>query len=248
VLIIILAGHLTHMQHYWVRVEHFSLGWIIFAVLVVGIGLLVRRLSRPAVSAPQAAVRAEAPARTSSDIGLWQSSAPAAVILSLLATLFLRAIDAAPPSDPRLGDWPVLASHWQGPLPAGNAWVPHYVGASQEARAAYRSGAATVEVYVNLYARQAPGAELIFYQNTVAPPSGERWVVERQYRVGGRVTQREPVAQLLYGVRSFTRPVPSGVLAFAARCDDGDCDAASRALADFKNHYGRALLTLIPTH
>ena len=248
VLIIILAGHLTHMQHYWVAVEHASLGWIIFAVLVVGLGLLVRRLSSPTDSIASAAVPAMTPASAASNVGVWKSAAPAAVILLLLATLFLRSLDAAPTSSPRLGDWPVVASHWQGPLPARSGWAPHYVGATEEARAAYRSGAATVEVYVNFYARQAPGAELIFYQNTVMPPAGQRWVVERQYRVGGHVTQREPVAQLLYGVRSLTRPVPSGVLAFAARCDDGDCDAASRALADFKNQYGRALLTLIPTH
>ncbi len=250
VLIVILAGHLTHMRHYWVAVEHISLGWIIFAVLVVAIGLLVRRLTRPAgnvVSASEAAVRTTIPSATS-DVGVWKSAAPAAVILLLLVTLLLRSLDAAPAASPRLGDWPVLASHWQGPLPAGSAWAPHYVGVSQEARAAYRSGVATVEVYVNLYARQAPGAELVFYQNTVAPPAGELWVVDSQFQIGGHVTQREPVAQLLYGVRSLTRPVPSGVLAFAARCDHGDCDAARRALADFKNQYGRALLTLIPTH
>ena len=248
VLIIILAGHLTHMQHYWVTVEHASLGWIIFVVLVAGLGLLVRRLSAPVLSTAETAARAATPASAASAAGVWKATAPAAVILLLLATLLLRSLDAAPASSPRLGDWPVLASHWQGPLPATSAWVPHYVGTSQEARAAYRSGAATVEVYVNLYARQAPGAELVFYQNTVAAPAGERWVVESQFRVGGHVTQREPVAQLLYGVRSLTRPVPSGVLAFAARCGDGDCDAARRALADFKNQYSRALLTLIPTH
>jgi exosortase len=246
VLLIVLAGHVTHMQHYWVTVEHNSLGWIIFALLVVAIGLLVHRLSSPVLATPP--VREVSSARASADVGVWKVAAPAAVILLLLATHVLRSLDGAPASNARLGDWPVLASQWQGPLPANAAWVPHYVGPSQEARAAYRSGSTTIEVYVNLYAQQAPGAELIFYQNTLEPPAGARWIVESEYRIGGLVTARDPVAQLLYGVRSLTRPVPSGVLAFAVRCDDGDCDAASHALADFKNHYGRALLTLIPTH
>ena len=54
--IIIVAGHLTDMQHYLVSGEHYSFGWAVFAVAMAIYFLIVRRwvAERPAVAAPPA--------------------------------------------------------------------------------------------------------------------------------------------------------------------------------------------------
>lgn len=48
IFLIIVAGHLTNMQHYLVTVEHVSLGWMLFAVAMALFVSIVTRYSRPA--------------------------------------------------------------------------------------------------------------------------------------------------------------------------------------------------------
>lgn len=44
VFIIIVAGHMTDMQHYFVTVEHFNLGWFIFAFMFVALLFLFKKI------------------------------------------------------------------------------------------------------------------------------------------------------------------------------------------------------------
>src|SRR6185437_9872552 len=48
VIIVIAAGHLTNMTSYLVTHEHFSLGWAIFAVMLLAVWMLGRKLEQPA--------------------------------------------------------------------------------------------------------------------------------------------------------------------------------------------------------
>lgn len=269
VLIVIVAGHVTHMQHYLITVEHVSLGWVIFAVLIAAILLVMRRMhpeaEEPAVPfspAPRPHARA-----------LLQA-APAGVILLMPFVFTLRSAPAptAVQSSIRL---PLLVEEWEGPVPADPRWRPHFVGAQSEARAAYFSPQGSVETYVNFYADQRQGRELVYYENTLATPAswvveeqrlprlwgigagnapawmvvsaadGERWVISYVYKVDGRLTASAPFAQVWYGVAALAGRTSAGVFAVAARCG-GDCTKARALITSFQAAHAAELLAQIP--
>jgi EpsI family protein len=242
ILIIVLAGHATGMQHYLVSREHVSFGWALFAV---ALGVVVFVGARSAASAP-AAPRSPAPARPS-------LLARAAVV----ATLGLLPLAIALPPTGGVSRasglaLPRLSGTWEGPHPAASTWQPTFVGASASARAAYYSGARVVEVYVAEYATQERGRELVSSSNTfwqaewaardtgtgsfglpsrqrtrvVDAPDGGRWVVTYFYSVGGLRTGSPVLAQLFYGASSWVRATPSRVAVAAYRCDEVCGDGA----------------------
>lgn len=253
---VIYAGHVSRMQHYFVAVEHKSLGNAIFVVLLLAVFLLARRLA-----SPHSVQRASAGGRLAAE-----GSPGGRIVLVALLGLAIgltqaRASASLPP--PRLLGLPVATGTWQGPLPASPSWQPRYPGAADSRRAAYVSPAGTVEVYVNVYGEQRQGeGELIQYGNTLlAPgewtrawplqadalqpargpallafearaPSGQRWLVARVFDVGGKLTTSELAAQLSYGLQSTLRPVPAGVFALASQCD-GNCEAARALVKSF---------------
>ncbi len=185
--VVIWSGHVSHMQHYFVRVEHKSLGYAIFAVLL---GLLMWVASRLADAAPPAAPipRTSAPGSSASP---WPSSASAwprnfAWTLLAAAGIAVTAIPAVPGATGLLGGAPVLAARWNGPLPPAPVWRPNYVGAAQEQHVAYDGPSGPVEVYTNLYADQRSGRKLITYGNTLFP--------DDQWRIARGVAWWQPLA------------------------------------------------------
>src|SRR5262249_36630046 len=154
---------------------------------------------------------------------------------------------------------PRAGQGWQGPLTPSRRWAPEFAGASLQQRAAFQSEAGLrVETYRASYASQRAGAKLIYYSNRLGntdwlelsrspsrralrtgtlavrtlleqTPDGSRWLIDYYYVVDGVEATREWAAQLLYGVFSWGKPGPSGVVAVAAACLGG-CDSAERAL------------------
>lgn len=184
--IVVYAGHVTHMQHYFVRVEHKSLGYAIFAVLL---GLLMWVASRLAdansdTDAPEAShtptsgLPPSAPGRTWPRHLAW-------VLLAAFGIL-VTAIPAVRAATGQIGSVPMLAARWNGPLPAASVWHPRYAGAEQELHVAYDSAAGPIEVYVNLYADQRSGRKLITYGNTILP--------DPQWRIARRTRWWQPLA------------------------------------------------------
>lgn len=171
--IIIYAGHVTHMQHHLVAVEHITFGNAVFAVLVVCVTLLARRLSRPEVR-EQPSERSSTPPEANLPPAADAARSPrwAAVPLGLLvATLVTNQVRAsARPEGHAMKDLPGATAPWAGPLAPGDAWMPDYQGADDHRRGAYSSPAGTVEVYANRYAAQRQGSELILYRNTLLAP------------------------------------------------------------------------------
>jgi EpsI family protein len=266
-MIVIVAGHATDMQHYFVAVEHETLGWVIFGILVLAIAYLSYRYRGDGDRQPSAP-----PAQQQ------HLSWPAVVIPVVLMTLALVAtprLNAAETFDAHLGALPVLADRWQGPLPVSGEWRPHFVGPTRELRAAYDSDLGGVEIYANVYGVQVPGRELIFYANSlqangewsdlrlapavssggpleedgrisllVSAAADGRWLVSYVYVIDGRVTGSEWLAQAFYGLRSLRGVAPSGVLAVAARCAS-DCEAARSLLGAFWKDQGPRFIALI---
>ena len=193
--------------------------------------------------------------------------------IGLLATTFGATHLAAHAVTGRsaIGPLPIATGTWQGPLPEAVEWQPRYPGASEERRAAYRSGPGVVELYVNVFSEQRQGAELVGYGNTfLGPgawrrawpvvagslgkdlvafeawaPDGTLWLISSAYEVGGLVTRSDPTAQLAYGIMSVLHPVPAGVLALATRCDE-NCDAARALVASFWDDMSGLILATVP--
>jgi len=273
VIVIIYAGHLTRMQHYWVSVEHLTMGMVIFGILLLVVLLLARLLSPPADAdaAAGAAPAAPAPAQPLPP-GTWLAPA----MLAATGMVVLLAPDMPRAGPARLAAVPVLAGPFNGPLPPDGRWHPSFPGAVDEIRVAYGAGTHRIEVYVNLFTDEAPGRKLVYYENSIltphewqvaeAPPwwaplagasgarplvltaragSSARWAVAYGYVVGGQLTANALLAQLLLGALSFGGPVGAGVVGVAVDCA-GDCEAAGRLAAGFWEAQGAPLARLIP--
>jgi exosortase len=271
---VIYVGHISNMQNYLVAVEHRSFGTVIFAVLLVLISLAARRFA-PEIAPSPAAASAEIPSSAPSapSPGLWRATLPMILLLVAVVVMQIRAM--APRAAASLNPFPVLASTWQGPLPPLPGWAPDYAGSDGARRAAYTSPDGTVEVYANTYAEQTQGKELVNYENTLlapgdwhrdwplrtetltpeqAPPlaafeadddTGQRWIIAYQFKVGRWQGTSEATAQLAYGMQSFLRPTPAGVVALASRCNE-NCEAARALVISFWNSTSASMRAVVP--
>lgn len=264
VYVIILAGYMTDMQHYLVRVEHYKFGWLVFAIMMVGFFLIARRMPLNEVENRTAPL--------SDNIGSAAAVRGAAFALAVLAlapvwNALVPLAPAAAPAQPSL--LPQNPGSWRGPAAdAQTAWKPNFVGADLTAQGAYISGERRVAAYTALYLSQVQDRELVGYRNSVsganavvaaemriaAPvPSieatlqgeaGGQAIVRYFYEIDSTATNRGILAQLAYAVRSlFGNPV-SRVVAVHAECVP-DCAAARASLDDFQQAMGTGGLTTV---
>lgn len=266
IVIVIYAGHVSGMRHYFVANEHHSLGTALFAVLLLVVLLAGRKITAGAPG--QRDTAAANPAGTG--FAVWRVACVALLALASLASLHAPRETMA-----RLGPPPVAAGRWQGPLPPQAGWRPHFAGADDEVRMAYASASGIVELYLNVYGNQDNSRELIRYgNNIIAPalwtplwqePSGAArggasgwaeqhmrgpddrvWLVTYAYLVDGRLHRSGLIAKLAYGWHSLFGAAPSGVLAAAAACAPGNCDSARMLVADFWENMQPSMRALMP--
>lgn len=268
IVIVIYSGHVTNMQSYFVRVEHHTLGDGIFVVLLAIVLLAGRRLALAA----RPAEPAFAPSSVTTAVPAWRVIIPFVLLAAVAAVVALRG--HAGGESLRVGSWPLATGTWQGPLPAGEDWRPHFVQPDDQRLAAYRAQQATVFVYANVYSTQQQGRELVSYDNRLAAPGtwqrswpevteqlrtqgpslaafqahapdGTLWLIAYTYRIGGWATDSDPMAQIGYGMRSLLWPVPAGVIALATECDT-KCDAARALVTAFWDDMSSSVLALVP--
>ena len=270
IVIVIYAGHVTDMQHYFVAVEHTTLGNVIFVLLLSLVLLLVRYFEpvRQAVRSGQPADESEG----SIPHPPWRAGIPLVLLILAFALTQARAGRGAPVA--ALAGLPLATGKWQGPLPSDPGWAPRYVSPDGEYRAAYHGNTGSVEVYAAVYGEQRQGRELVAYGNSLlAPgswrrpwppttgtisggqtplatieayaPDGSQWLVAYTFEIGGRTTTSEYAAQLLYGVKSFLGAQPAGVIALAGRCNN-NCEGARSLIASFWEDMSSAMLAVVP--
>lgn len=249
VYVIVVAGYLTDMQHYLVRVSHYGFGWSVFAVTMATFFLIASRMEASGVSdgwpAPAAATR--------------QQTQPGVALLALGLSLLALAVGPAwnalvplqaapmPAADTLL---PRNPGAWSGPVSSkGTDWAPVYGSADAVQMGMYSSGTQQVTMFAALYASQAQGKELVTYDNSVAgnavtvesrrTPSGrdlviagaggQLWVLRYFFQIDSVKTHRELEAQLRYGVASLGGHPLSAIFAFGSPCVP-DCGAARVAI------------------
>jgi EpsI family protein len=255
VIVIVYAGHATHMTSYFVAREHISLGWAIFALLLAAVWMLGNRVRHDASHPAMVASAGRSARRTVRSAGVVTTLAllSATTVGILSAILISRQPGPDFPAPP-----PGAGSRWT-PMSPSRQWQPRYSGARSEHHAAYRSDTGDrVETYAAAYGDQRPDAELIHYSNgpypdtwtllaaaetqrtpslsvrteTVRTPEGQRWLIDYYYVVDGVAVTRDWEAQLLYGLRSWGRTAYAAVLAVATQCPSS-CESADRALAAY---------------
>jgi len=157
VVTIVVVGHVSEMQSGLVH-DHYTFGWILFAVALAPLFYAGRWFKVAPVSPPQTAI----PAGVS--LARLASHTVAVCLMVVVAMGLASQIRNAdvrlkqPPNWPKaIADWNYVGpSQWRGDFP-GAAWA--------DAVIFRRADGATVEVYVAAYAAEAQGQELINTQN-----------------------------------------------------------------------------------
>jgi exosortase A len=253
VFIIVVAGHLTNMQHYLVREEHYNFGWAVFALMMLLYLLIARRIAPPERDDSAAPESESLPA----------ADTRVAVMLAALACVVAIPLweignPVQPASLPVAGEsLPKAPSGWSRATAGSPTWNPVVAGADQEERAEYVDmHGRSLAVFVATYAMQRQNKELIAYGNSliganegtvvssarvqadapaheiVVEKADQRALIRYYYLVGNRRTARGVVAQLWYGLSALGGASNSSVVAMRAACAP-DCDSARALLNDF---------------
>jgi EpsI family protein len=244
--VVIVAGHLTNMQHYFVRVDHYVFGWALYAVAM---GVFFWLASRAPVGGGR---EIESPPFAFP----WPRRAAATgVVLAFAATAVGPALGMLSPV--RAADVParsLLAAEagWEGPATASGPWRPDYPRSDRSELAEYRRDGVVVSAFVAEYDSQRQGKELVGFENSllaglagevverrnasgaygdaswlrVAPSERNSNVVLFYYDVGGTRRTSALAEQLTYGIASLSGPQLSRIVAVEATCAT-DCAQAS---------------------
>ena len=251
IFIIAVAAHVTDMQHYLVREEHYSFGWLMFVGTMVIFFLIVRRWPVQ----PEPPVDANATSPQTGAIA-WNGAAMALASLLVAPTWLMAdnnvvALESVPEVMPaRVTGWSTES------LTHGN-WQPVFIGADVLQKAAFAKDSQTVEGFAAIYADQHQGKELVGFNNSVLGESmtvkrrassagtgpwtemetadwrGDRWLLWYAYRLDQQWYARTLPMQIQYGVRSLTSAPLSAMVAFRTPCAGEDCLAARERLREF---------------
>jgi exosortase A len=252
---IIIAGHLTDMQHYLVRVDHYNFGWGVFALAMVCFFAIARRMPTSEQKETPAVRNAVATSTTARVRGVLATL----IALSIgpvwsMAHDAAKALVAAPSAVQPL---PVDPASWRGPFADRSSWQPRYPGADAQERGTYRSSAGEADAFVAVYSYQRQGREMIGFDNSLLGDSslqplatkrydlagravnemeltdanGQISVLWYHYRIGSHDFSSDLLAQLYYGVTSLVSAPTSRLIAVQAACASG-CESARARLAD----------------
>lgn len=255
IFIIVVAGHVTDMQHPLVSNEHYTFGWYMFAGTMLVFFLIARRWP----------VHASPPTDELPSTGV---AVPLAGLVLAIAGLAIAAVwnrldenRAAPAAAADL--LPDSVAGWNAaPVsaqasPGADSWKPRFRGADGEYFSAFSRANFPVEAYAAYYSEQHQGKELVSYENSALGDSlraesgaravaGGPWVQQRARapdgssslvwhakRLDSRWQSRDLALQVSYGFRSLAGAPRADVIALRARCSQPDCSDARRALEAF---------------
>lgn len=248
IFIIAIAAQATDMQHYLVREEHYSFGWVLFAITLVIFFAVVRRW--PAAPEPPAAAAAGAPIS-------WSGAALAAVGL-LFAPVWQHIDDNVAAGNDLSRMFPNSVAGWDAAREARSDWLPVFNGADVTERVTFTrtgNGLEAIEAFAATYRDQRQGKELMGFGNSLEGESlrvdrrgsverpwlemqatdavGARWLLWYSYRLDERWFDRPLALQVQYGIGALFGAPMSSVVAFRTQCSDTDCAEARTTLHEF---------------
>lgn len=176
VFIVVYLAYATDMQHPLVN-DHLSLGWYLFAALLVILLIFDARLhkSRPMTeSNANTELNELAPATcTSSPLNYFMLVAATALLVSAApAAVYLTSHQSSADSSAMLSELPRESAGWLATEPVDNSWMPVYHGAINQMQS-YKKNDDVIILYVGYYPVQKQGAELINDRNQIS--NKEQW-------------------------------------------------------------------------
>jgi EpsI family protein len=191
VLVIVVAGQMTHMQHPLITKGHYTFGWAVFATCFL---IFLWATSR---RAPLATGAAGAAGATGARAAIAVASQPVSFVPLVVAAVALVAIPVISYGLGAAGRKqneaaPVAARHlpvsgWSGPYAVANpSWRPVYAGADLLSQVTYVDvSGRTLEMAEVVYKMQRQGAELVGYGNSLTG-EGLDTVSEHTVQAGSR--------------------------------------------------------------
>lgn len=262
---IIIAGYLTDMQSYLVKIDHYYFGWALFGVLLFLYYWGVPRLLRLRANPPP-----PLPPRHAADVPVARAIV-ACVVTALVAAsapLLVKRSQAAAASAAATVELAApTAVGWEGPSAPQSAWQPEFGAADQVVRASWSRDGAQVESFTAMYVYQEQGKEMVGYGNSLLgsdgsfktlsrdelpatggaaalnrvvaqDAAGATWVFLYRYDVGGKAFAGGFASKLYYPIALMGGSPRSALVAAAARCGD-DCESATRLVASFMDSIER---------
>ena len=254
---VVLLGHVTEMQHPWVD-DHLTMGWWMFAAILLPLFWIGHRMSPPIDDAPPAPLASGKPDPTR--IAATAAIAGLILVLTPLSAHWIK---------PDVADTQVVlntpaADGWQPQQPRA-VWQPVFNGADQELRLAFTDAGREGAAYLAYYAQQGQGKELINELNTlydkrnwmpvseqthrvevagrpgldvrevaVRTPGGQTWLIWYWYHVADRATASARTAKLLQ-VWDLLGPRQGAAVAAVAANYERSAEDARVLLSDLVN-------------
>jgi EpsI family protein len=170
---IIIAGYLTDMQHYFVTVDHYMFGWVLFAAMLIPVYLFARRLEQS--ESHQADSRVSETPLESFPGRVMSRRTLLVMMMVFVAPTAAFAIDRLTTATAAHAfEWPLRFGEWELDRKDVDLGVT-FGGSLVSASATYKKDKARVAVYANMYGRQRQGAELISDNNQIY--SSDVWKV-----------------------------------------------------------------------
>jgi len=250
IFVIILAGHLTHMQHYLVARSHYTFGWAVFAVMMTVFFLVERRI--PVKGRADGGSDGGHPAKPSQL--KWHL-----VVIAVVAMLTAWRLGASRPAADSLRD-ATLPPGWTTTVATETPWQPHFEGVDEQRLEVLARNGIRGFRYRALYRTQKQGKELDGYNNdplggltVVAEPAGSQdprlpgvyrvrdsrgreSIVQVAFHVGNRRFTSARDGQIHYAVRGLIHfRAPASVVEVLRVDCESSCSSAIRAMQEFRS-------------
>jgi len=163
VMIVIWAGHVTDMQHPYVK-AHVNLGWYVFAVAFFLYFFICNRL----IPHTPAKEKIDPKNQTAPHRAIYKNTLIGGLILlALLSPKFV--VDKTMPTSVEALPLFVFSTitGWNSPRINMSDWKPTFKGAAQHQVATYTKDSLSVDIFYALYQDQSQGNELINFKNSI---------------------------------------------------------------------------------
>ncbi len=163
---IIIAGHLTEMQHYLVAVDHYYFGWALFALMLIPIFFFGRWMSSEEARREQCSI--ELPKESGGSIALATKPVVITALIAMLIPGTVHLVDFSNRSS-IMNDLsaPELNDGWLFEPQSSGLWKPVFQLPDAEISGKYHKADVVFEVYLNRYQNQVHGRELVSSMNQV---------------------------------------------------------------------------------
>jgi len=248
VFVILVAGHLTNMQHYLVRVEHYRFGWGVFAVMMVIFFAIAHRMKQapePQMSNVQGVSRSLGYAELvgfafalfAVPVFVWASGQRAATNVA--------SIDISAPEGWQSID--VATNHpWQPVFKNADSQVLKHFAKNGLVFDAYRAIYSTqnqqkkIAGYDNSLIGESHGVKVVATEKTSSPfieielsdAMGNRQLIWYAYHVDGHWFASPLKAQMWSGIKALAARPRTGVIALRADCAR-DCSQMKHAFEEW---------------